>query len=284
MIFFLLRKPNKRGRLLPPLTKSGIVLTAMLQAHSFLWNYLWVAPNLYLIALGVVIWKRGLSRQVPYLVALAFVMPTMDLGRFILDIAPWASANSYWIAGWGAVIVESLLKFLVIGEAFSRVLQLYPSLARLGKMLISGFGAVLVLLAALAAAFSQDPSQPRLVAGFHILAQTEYIIQFGLTVFVFLFVAHFKLTWDRLSFGVLQGFGLASCVYLASWAVLANTNLSAHGRTLLNFLGFATFHFYVLLWYYYVLVPGKVTPRVAVTVPEHNLELWNRELERLLQQ
>src|SRR5579862_406976 len=256
----------------------------MLQAHSFLWNYLWVAPNLFLIALGVLMWRRGLSRQVPYLVALALVMPTMDLVRFVLDIAPWASADSFWIAGWVAIIVESLLKFLVIGEAFSRDLQLYPSLAWLGKRLISGFGAILVLLAALAAAFSQDPSQTRLVAGFHILAQTEYIIQFGLTVFVFLFVAHFRLTWDRLSFGILQGFGLASCVDLASWAILANTNLSQHGRTLLDFLGFATFHCYVLLWYYYVLVPGKVAPRVAALVPEHNLELWNRELERLLQQ
>ena len=256
----------------------------MLRAHSFLWNYLWVAPNLYLIALGVLIWRRGLLRQVPCLVALALVMPTMDLARFVLDIAPWASADSYWIAGWVAIVVESLLKFLVIGEAFSRVVQLYPSLARVGQLLISGCGAVLVLLGALAAAFSKDPNQTRLVAGFHVLSQTEYIVQFGLTVFVFLFVAHFKLTWDRLSFGVLQGLGLASCVYLASWAILANTNLSQEGRTQFDFLGFATFHFYVLLWYYYVLVPGKVTPRVAALMPEHNLEPWNRELERLLQQ
>lgn len=229
-------------------------------------------------------WKRGLPRQVPCLLAFVLLVPTMDLVRFVLDIAPWASADTYWVAGWVAIIVESLLKFLVIGEAFSRVLQLYPSLARLGKLLISGCGAVLVLLGSLAAAFSQDPNQTRLVAGFQVLAQTEYIIQFGLTVFVFLFVAHFRLTWDRLSFGVLQGFGLASCVFLGTWAIAVNTNLSNHGRTLLDFLNFATFHFYVVLWYYYVLVPGKETPRAEVPLPAHNLELWNRELERLLQQ
>lgn len=255
----------------------------MLQPHSFLWNYFWVAPNLYLLALGLVMWRRGLSRQVPCLIMLVLVMPMMDLARFVLDIAPWASAETFWISSWVAIIIEGLLKFLVIGEAFSRVLQLYPSLARLGKLLISGFGAVLVLLAALAAAYSQDASA-RLVAGFHVLAQTEYIIQFGLTVFVFLFVAHFKLTWDRLSFGILLGLGLASCVYLASWTVLANMNLSAHGRTLLDFLNAAVFHFYVLLWYYYVLVPGRERARVEVPLPAHNLELWNRELERLLQQ
>ena len=256
----------------------------MLQAHSFLWNYLWVAPNLYLLALGVLIWRRGFCRQSPYLVAFALLSPMLDLVRFALDVAPRASAESFWIFSWVDLIVESLLKFMVIGEAFSRVLDLYPSLARLGKLFISGSGAVFVLLAALAAAFSQDPNGSPLVAGFQVLALAVTIILFGLTVFVFGFVAYFKLTWDRLSFGILQGLGLASCVFLASWAVLANTNLSNHGRTLLDFLGFATFHLYVLLWYYYVLVPGKVTPRVAASVPEHNLELWNRELERLLQQ
>lgn len=176
------------------------------------------------------------------------------------------------------------MKFLVIGEAFSRVLQLYPSLARLGRLLISGCGALLVLLASLAAAFSQDPNQTRLVAGFQVLAQTEYIIQFGLTLSVFLFVAHFKLTWERLSFGVLQGFGLASCVFLGTWAIAVNTNLSNHGRTLLDFVNFATFHFYVVLWYYYVLVPGKKIPKTDMLLPAHNLELWNRELEKVLQQ
>ena len=146
----------------------------MLQAHSFLWNYFWVAPNLYLLALGVLMWRRGLREQVPYFVAFALVIPTLDLARFVLDVAPRVSPETFWIFSWGAIIVESLLKFLVIGEAFSRVLQLYPALARLGKILISGFGAVLVLLAALAAAFSQDPNQTRLVAGFQVLAQTQY--------------------------------------------------------------------------------------------------------------
>ena len=255
----------------------------MLQAHSFLWNYFWVAPNLYLLALGVLMWRRGLREQVPYFVAFALLIPTLDLVRFVLDVAPGVSPETYWIFTWGALIVESLLKFIVIGETFSRVLHLYPSLARLGKILISGFGAALVLLAALAAALSRDTSQVPIISGFHVMAQTHYLVQFGLTVFAFLFVAHFRLTWDRLSFGVMQGFGLASCVFLTTWAILANTNLSDHGRTLLDFLNFATYHFYVLLWVYYVLVPSRVAPRVTVLVPEHNLELWNRELERLLQ-
>jgi hypothetical protein len=43
-------------------------------------------------------------------------------------------------------------------------------------------------------------------------------------------------------------------------------------------------HVSVLIWFYYLLAPEKITTTSAVPLPEHNLEVWNRELERLLQQ
>jgi hypothetical protein len=46
----------------------------------------------------------------------------------------------------------------------------------------------------------------------------------------------------------------------------------------------ATFHFCVLMWIYYLLVPRRVSATNApIALPENNLALWNRELERLLQ-
>jgi hypothetical protein len=45
----------------------------------------------------------------------------------------------------------------------------------------------------------------------------------------------------------------------------------------------ATYHFAVLIWFYYLLKPGKVALKSAPALPENNLALWNRELERLLQ-
>jgi hypothetical protein len=128
----------------------------MLQAHSILWNYLWVAPNLFLLALSVLMWRRGLSRHVPSFLPYVVVSATLELARFTADIAPWVSAENFWRFSWGVLIVEGLFEFIVIGEIFSRILNLYPSLARLGKIVISGFGAGLVLLATLAGALSQD--------------------------------------------------------------------------------------------------------------------------------
>jgi hypothetical protein len=46
----------------------------------------------------------------------------------------------------------------------------------------------------------------------------------------------------------------------------------------------AIYHVCVLIWFYYLLVPEKIVTTSAVFLPENNLDIWNRELERLLQQ
>ena len=109
------------------------------------------------------------------------------------------------------------------------------------------------------------------------------MIECGLVFFLFVFAAYFRLTWNRAAFGIALGLGVSSCIHLATWAVAANGGL-AQRRYLLDFVNMATFHACVLMWFYYLLLPGKAATRSAVRLPEHNLEVWNRELERLLQQ
>ena len=119
----------------------------MLQAHSLLWNYLWVAPNLFLLVVGFLTWKRGLSRQVPVFLAFAILAALGDLAVYAADIAPFISQPDFWRIDWLNLLLESLLKFLVIGEIFSRVFTHYPSISRISRVAISVFGAALVLLA-----------------------------------------------------------------------------------------------------------------------------------------
>ena len=256
----------------------------MLQAHSLLWNYLWVAPNIILLGLAVVLWKRGLSRQFPSFMVFAVVSAVGDLTVFGADVAPFVSAENFWRIDWANLLVESLLKFILVGEVFSRILAPYPSISRIGRILISGFGAVLVLGASLVAAFSRGDSAMRLISGFHILEQTVFMIELGLILFLFLFAAYFRLSWDRMSFGMLLGLGVSACAHLGTWAVVANAAPTAIERTYIDFLNMGTYHLCVLIWLYYVLVPQKVVTKSVVPLPENNLAVWNRELERLLQQ
>jgi hypothetical protein len=256
----------------------------MLQAHSLLWNYLWIAPNLVFLVVGLLIWKRGLARQFPAFLAFAIIGSLGNLVIFGADIAPFVSADNFWIITSANLLLEALLKFWVIAEVLSKLLVPYPSVSRLGRTLVSGFGAVLVLLAGVLAGFGQGDSEVRLISGYHLLEQTVFVIELGLVVFLFLFAAYFHLSWDRLSFGILLGLSVSACVHLATWAVVANASPSEHTRTLINFLNMGTYHLGVLIWLYYVLVPQKVGTKSEVPLPENNLAVWNRELERLLQQ
>jgi hypothetical protein len=254
----------------------------MLQAHSLLWNYLWVAPNVFLLGLGLLLWRRGLSRQFPAFLAFAILSSVGGLAVFLADILPSVSPESFWRVDWLCLLIESFLKFLVIAEVFSRVLNPYPSVSQLGRVLVSGFGAVLVLLGVLTAALSRGDTSFRLISGFHLLEQTVFLIESGVILFVFLFAAYFRLSWDHFSFGLLLGFGISACAYLATWAVITNLAPSTHGRVLLDLLNMATYHACVLLWFYYLLVPGKVVAKSPVPLPENTLDVWNRELERLV--
>jgi len=205
------------------------------------------------------------------------------MAEFVADLVPSVTAENFWRVCWASLLIESVLKFAVIGEVFSRVLIPYPSISRLGRSVVTGLGAVLVLVAALAAALSRGDSTMQLISGFHLLEQTVSMIELGLVVIIFLFAAYFKLSWDRVSFGVLLGFGISACVYLASWAIMTNAAPSKQGRAALDLLNMATYHLSVLIWMYYLLVPEKVKKTTEVRLPENNLAVWNRELERLLQ-
>jgi ABC-type transport system involved in cytochrome c biogenesis permease subunit len=171
----------------------------------------------------------------------------------------------------------------LISEIFGTVLGSYTSIARMGKLLIRGMGALLVIAATIAAAYAPIDNPYWLIPASHILHEAVYLIVCGLIVFLFLFGAYFRLSWSRPAFGIALGVGVSACVNLATWAIAANGGL-VDQRPLLDFVNMATNHVSVLIWFYYLLAPEKIITKSAVPLPEHNLEVWNRELERLLQQ
>jgi len=159
----------------------------MLQAHSFLWHYLWVAPNVVLLFLSFLLWKRGLREQFPVFFALALLTSLGHLAVYTADIAPMVSAENFWRTNWTSLVVEGLLKFALVAEIFAHAFGSYASVARLGKRLIRGVGVALVLAAALAAAYTPQDGLFGIVSGAHILERTIYLIAAGLLLFIFLF-------------------------------------------------------------------------------------------------
>jgi hypothetical protein len=255
----------------------------MLQPHSFLWHYLWLAPNVLQAALAVLLWRRGFHRQFPVFFTYLIFESIEQITLYAMDFMPSVGASAWWLAFCIGLVVEGFLRLAVVGELFLHLLRSRPAIAKVGSRLISGAGAVLVLLATLAAAYVPVDSL-HFTIGYraHILQQTLYMIECGLILFLFLFTANFRLTWDRPSLGIGLGRGISSSVHLATWTVMANGGLP-HSH-LLDFVNMAAYHVCVLIWFYYLLVPEKVATTSAVPLPENNLDIWNRELERLLQQ
>jgi hypothetical protein len=254
----------------------------MLQAHSPLWHYLWVAPNILFLILGVLLWRRGLSKQFPAFLAFAIFGSIGQLAVYLADVVPAVTPQTFWRVDWASLFVAGVLKFAVIGEIFARVLGSYSSLARLGRFLIRAVGVVMVLAASLAAAYAPKDSVFGIVSGAHLLEQTIYLIECGLLAFIFGLSYYFRLTFGRPLFGIALGLSISACLHLAVWAVIANGGFPDQTRYLLDFGGMATYHFCVLIWYYYLLGPQKASVSTAIPLPENNLDVWNRELERLV--
>ena len=256
----------------------------MLQAHSPLWHYLWLAPNVLLLTLAFLIWKNGLLRTIPAFFAFALLSPLCQFALYIADVAPFITAENFWRVDWASLLIEGPLKFAVVAEIFARVFGSYDSLARLGRLLIRGVGIALALAAALAAAYAGKDSLFGIIAGAHLLEQTIALITTGLLLFIFVFAAYFRLRPAGAILGIALGLTIASCIHLAIRAVAANAGLPTERRYILDFIDMSGSHIAVLVWFYYLIVPRDVATKPVIPLPENNLAVWNRELERLVHQ
>ncbi len=253
----------------------------MLQPHSFLWHYLWLAPCVLLALLGFLMWRRELHKEFPAFFCYVLFEAAGGSLLYAIDVSPSTSGATYWESYLVYMILEVLIKFAVIGEISNHLLSRYVPLGRLGKRLISGIGVVLVLAATIIASYTSSIAF-WIISAARILGRSLSVVQCGLIVFLFIFAAYFRLRWQRPVLGIALGFGIMAAVSLACWALLAD-RIVGQRSDLLGFLNMATYHACVLVWCYCLLVPEESASTSAVFLPEHNLELWNRELERLLQ-
>lgn len=225
-----------------------------------------------------------MARQFPAFFAFALLTGIGELVLYAADLLPFIPAAAYWHMASAEAILEGVLKFCVMGEIFFKLFGAYASVARLGRILIQWFGAILVFAAALAAAYAPKGPVAAISLRHFLLEQSIFLIECGVLVFIFLFSSYFHFQWPRHLFGIALGLSISACVHLATLGLITNETLPLFKRDFLVFLHGAAFHLAVLVWFFYLLVPEKVQAQTPAPLPENNLALWNRELERLLQQ
>jgi hypothetical protein len=252
-----------------------------LLAHS-----LWVASALAQGTLLAVMLQRRFYRYFPTFVFCLAWMALKTVALLGMNYAPFVTGDEYYYAFTVGKVGVTVLSFGVLYEVFTVVLRRYPTLRNLGTLLFRWSTVMLVLVAISLAWFAPGTGAGHRMSVLYLLERTVSALQIGLLIFLFIFSRYLGLSWRNHAFGIALGFGILASVSLATSAIRAQIepivrNLNSDALDVINE---ATLVCCVLLWMAYLLAPEARPPASIRTLPEHDLETWNQELQRLLHQ
>jgi hypothetical protein len=241
--------------------------------------YFWVAPHILQAALAVLMVRRGLHRQFPVFFAYTVFEAVEFAGLFMIGQRV-GFVGLYFPAYSLGTITDSALRFGLIYEIFRHLFRNYRALRHLAGVGARWSSIVLLLGAVALAAASQTTATDRVLAGLFLLSRSVSTLQCGLLLCLLLFSSYFRLSWRNPVFGIALGLGVFASVDLTASAF--RTQFMLLGRQFVDFLAMGTYHVCVLLWMFYLLAPERSPQYTLESIPEHNLDTWNQELQRLL--
>jgi hypothetical protein len=251
---------------------------AQMGRHGLVWHYLWVAPHLLQIAVAGMVVKRKLHREFPVFLAYTIYQIVGNTALFTLDHWSTISADVFRFAVNIDGAISIALRFAVIYEIFIVALRPYETLKRLASLVAQFTFLALLLVALMVATYGPVAAYAsRLISLYIAMGRAAAIVQCGLLLLLFVFSAYFGISWRSLVFGIASALGFYLTVQLGVSALSSHVYVP-HA----DLFEMAAYHVSVLVWLFYAWVPQPA--HIAVkSVPNHQLGLWNIELERLLQ-
>jgi hypothetical protein len=258
-----------------------------------LWYYLWVAPKVLLVVLLCGMVRRGLHRQFPMFFFYAVLQVVQSGFLFVISRSHFGYGDEYHHTLSVTIALSAAVRFGVIHELFTHFFREYPVLVGSGRALLRGATIALLFVALGLAVLAPGNGANFLVNATYALDRTVCVLQFGLLISLFLFSRYFVISWRSHAFGIALGLGVYASVELATSTIWLH--LGAFGNPVVNLFTMATYHCCVLIWIFYLMAPARSLRPTSTTkttkrkmtktsmLPECDLEIWNRELERLLQ-
>ncbi len=246
-----------------------------------LYYYLWIAPHLLLIVIAAAMFRRGLHRKF----LMFFLYTIFELCQFIFLLYLASSQSLRGPAYYRAFIFGSALsitlRFGIIYEIFTDLSSRYQTIKHVGARVFRWVAAVLLLVAVGLASGTFTPHAYSPQATLSVIDQTVSIMQCGLLISLFVFSKFYGLVLRSVAFGIALGFGILECATLGSSPF--RTHLGSNNFW--DFFVMGVYHVCVLIWLFYVLTPEKPgSPPSAPKLPDHNLDVWNEELDKLIRQ
>jgi len=246
---------------------------------SSTFQYLLIAPRVLLILVLIALFRRRLYREFPIFFGYIIEEIVQSAIMIALIESHATSRMRYAIAYSLMSVLNTAFTFGVLHEIFAFMFRNYVTLERFGKPLFRwmtvGLLSVAFGSAALTGAYTHQ-----LMFIVHLFNRTASILQCGLLVGLFAFSSQLGLSWRSHIFGIALGVGITASADLATSAIRSQTGLAY--QMPLNYFVMAAYHCCVLVWIFYLFAPEHSYAPKAL--PQHDLETWNLELERLLKQ
>jgi hypothetical protein len=246
---------------------------------GYIFQYMLIAPRVLLLVVLAFLVRRRLYRQFPFFFAYVVQEVVQSVVMIALVESPKVTGDQYTIAYSIAFAVRTAFSLGILYEIFIHMFSNYAIVERWGKIVFS-WAAVVLLMGGLGLAVYTGSYGPRLIFVTQLLNRTASILQCGLLCALFIFASHLRLSWKSHIFGIALGAGILASTDLAASAIRSHTGLTY--ILPLDYLVMAAYHFSVLIWIFYLFAPER--SYVPKAVPQHDLETWNLELERLLKQ
>ncbi|SPE45059.1 membrane hypothetical protein [Candidatus Sulfotelmatobacter sp. SbA7] len=255
------------------------------------WHIVWFTRVTLSLILLLVIIRRQLYKPFPLFTLHTAWIVLAGMGLVAMNYAPSVNGYQYFVGVAISNSVEAILAFAIIYQMFTQRLRHYPVVSDLGRSAFRITTLIFVVIAVSLAWFEPGQAPSQLTSAYLIMQRTARTLQCGQLVFLFLFCGYFRLSWRSQAFGIALGFGILTSTSLATNAIHSQiasgraANLNEHALQMVND---STYLIAVLVWLIYILAPEqtpqpKDRPTMDGPFSGHDLEPWNRELERLLE-
>jgi hypothetical protein len=251
-------------------------------ASHILWNYLWVAPHLLQVVLVWLIVRRGLHRQFKWFFSYTVFEIFENAILFPLFHLPAIIPAQIYTRVWFAFLaVSALLRCAVTYEIVRYLSREYSWLKSVGRAVLRWL-IVILLFSAIIFAISTHPTHMdnSITFIFYLSDRSVFFFQSGLLIGLLAFSRILHLRWRAPVFGITLGLGI-----YASIELITSTISSQFGYVYsLDFVTMGTYHVCVLIWLFYFLRREPPSGYTLQDLPERSeLDVWNRELERVVQ-
>jgi uncharacterized membrane protein len=251
-----------------------------------LWHCVWFLNVGLRVVLALLTVRRRLYRQFPTFVCYIGWTALESMTLLGMNYAPFVTGNEYLAAFTGEATISTVLRFAIIYEILQHLFGSYPLLRKAGITLFRGVTIVLLVTVVALAWFAPAAGEGHLMSGFFVLQRTVDALSCGLLLVLFAFPRLIGFSWRSQAFGIALGLGILASVSLATSAIRSQVEPIARNQTveIIELIVQGTYLSSLLVWIAYLFMPERALRPVVKTLPEHDLETWNQELQRLLHQ